>query len=167
MVITGEQSYHAVAPLLKLESADERKQRCQMFVKSRMGDDGFYGMTVGVFARIVDAKDVSAIIEHTSELEMTVSEWYVLQGLRDFIEDYSKKLEALTPKPTTEEKKAANVCMKQTVAEGLLIFAREYFALHSFREAEQVTLGEILIAKKDVYNKTSFQRAYNSIVAKK
>ena len=48
--------------------------------------------------------------------------------------------------------------MPMTFSESLLIFAQNFFGLKSFKEAEKITLGEIIIAKKADYNKSVFQR---------
>lgn len=46
-----------------------------------------------------------------------------------------------------------------TMAEGLLVFARRYFGCRSFSEAERLTLGEWLMAKKDDYNRIAAEQA--------
>ena len=42
--------------------------------------------------------------------------------------------------------------------EAILVFVRDYFGLHSFKDAERITMGEILIAKRATYNREKFQR---------
>ena len=63
----------------------------------------------------------------------------------------------------TDEIRAQKTCLKVSVAEGILLFVREYFSLHSFGEAENLPLSDYLIAKKDNYNKVMAQREYAKI----
>jgi hypothetical protein len=51
--------------------------------------------------------------------------------------------------------------------EGMLVFVRAYFGLKSFGEAENVTIGDYLLAKKDEYNSTIFQRNMAKIQTQK
>ena len=62
---------------------------------------------------------------------------------------------------------AASVCYPVEFGESLLLFSREYFQLHSFKEASNINLADLLIAKKDAYNKAAFERAYTANITKK
>jgi len=167
MRITKETKYFAVEPILRRQTEEWHKEQEVKAVRAVLGDDGYLGLTLGQLSQAIDGKNMGAIVQETDPMKIGVFEWYVLRGFQAFIDDFLQKLEKLTPQQNSAEKRAANACMKQTITEGLLFFVRDYFGLHSFREAERVTLAEILLAKKDTYNKVTFQRVYNEIMSKK
>lgn len=70
-------------------------------------------------------------------------------------------------KETAESRQAARGLPQFNETEGLLVFVREYFGLHNFTEAEEVTLADVFLAKKDAFIKASFERNYNEIIIKK
>lgn len=158
MRINADTRYFAVEPILRTLSTEKVAEIREKAVSSVLGSNGYYGLTLAQLSKLIDNKDATAIVSTTDPLQMTVFEFYTIEGLSAFLEDYIRKLERLIPTPTNEEKAAQSACLKVTTTEGLLLFAREYFNLNSFANAERVTLAELLIAKKDMYNKAIFQR---------
>lgn len=90
-----------------------------------------------------------------------------LDKIGDFVKEFCEKYEALTNKLTAEERKAGEACIETSFRENIIVFTRSYFGLPSFVKAYEITLGEILIAKKDKYNEVAFRQAYNKIELEK
>lgn len=102
--------------------------------------------------------DVSAVgINPTAEL--TVINKYWLDGFRDFVETFAQACKAFTPPQTAEGRRAEDACKHYTVEEGLYVFCQRFFGLHSFAEADNITMREIYIAKKATYNDVVSQMA--------
>lgn len=137
---------------------DSEKQRIEVAAeKLYLGEGGYYSLTLSQFIKLT-ANNISALDSVPLDLG-TVFCVYFLSGLRRFLERYIKMLETYSVKPTEKEKQASASCCKMSVGESLLIFARGYFGLHSFADAEKVTLDELLIAKRDTYNNIVYERA--------
>lgn len=161
MTIDNETLYFTVEPLLRQLPEEEIKRIKEAAPRAIIGRDGYLSLTIADLSRMIDGHDITGIILNAAEpLKLTVFEWYTAEGLRSFLEGYIQKLEALQPPLEPAERAAQKACLTVTTTEGLLCFAREYFGLHSFSEAEGVTLAEILIAKKDSYNKVIYQKAF-------
>lgn len=93
----------------------------------------------------------------------TVLQVYWMKRFSDFIGEFANGLKRLTIKQTEDEKKASSGMLKVAWDEGLLVFIQSFFGLKSFKEAEQITVGEILIAKRASYNQDIFMRNMNKI----
>lgn len=168
MTIDNNTRYFAVEPMLRSLPDEELAKIKEAAPRATIGRDGYLSLTIADLSRLIDGHDVTGIIPNATEpLKLTVFEWYTADGLRGFLEEYIQKLEGLQPPLDPAERAAQRACLKVTTTEGLLCFARDYFGLHSFAEAEAVTLAEVLIAKKDTYNKTVFQKAYAKQMQKK
>lgn len=90
--------------------------------------------------------------------EPTVLQVYWKKRFEKFVEEFAGALKAMTLTQTAEEIQAAEGLLKISWDEAILVFVRDYFGLHSFKDAERITMGEILIAKRAVYNREKFQR---------
>lgn len=119
-----------------------------------LGADGFWGLTIEKFLSI--QKHGIDVIGWKND--GSVYSKYFIDALQKFIDAFTKSLENLTIQPTPQEQNASSGCLKVTFAEGMLTFVRSYFGLHSFREAEQITLADLILAKKDAYNEAVFNR---------
>lgn len=97
----------------------------------------------------------------------TTGEGLWLEIFRNFLNDFGKILERLVIPQTPEQKQASANCLPVEWQEGILVFVRAYFGLKSFAEAENVTIGDYLLAKKDEYNSTIFQRNIAKIQTQK
>lgn len=82
----------------------------------------------------------------------TVLQVMWLKGLQDFSKMYNDQLLRLQPHKDAQEKAAEAACVKVSAAEGMVVFMREYFGLHSFEEAQQKTLLDFMMAKRDRFN---------------
>lgn len=90
--------------------------------------------------------------------EPTVLQVYWKKLFEKFVEEFAATLKAMTLTQTAEEIQAAEGLLKISWDEAILVFVRDYFGLHSFKDAERITMGEILIAKRATYNREKFQR---------
>lgn len=95
--------------------------------------------------------------------EPTVLQVFWLQRLREFTDELARMLQNMQPPHTAIEMQAAAAMQKCTFAESILIFLRTYFSLQSFHDAEKITIGELLIAKKDAYNTAIYQRKISAL----
>lgn len=90
--------------------------------------------------------------------EPTVLQVYWKKRFEKFVEEFAATLKAMTLTQTAEEIQAAEGLLKISWDEAILVFVRDYFGLHSFKDAERITMGEVLIAKRATYNREKFQR---------
>ena len=153
-------------PLYKRLSDEERKRVAAEAAAAFFGKGGYYDMTLGDFVTLIGGNAQGVFPNYGKQL-CTVFEWLSADGLKDFAKQYAETLEKFVPPTDADEQNAQNVCYKMTTAEGLLIFARDYFGLKSFAQAAEITLGDLLIAKKDAYNKIVYQRRLAAIKSKK
>ena len=63
-----------------------------------------------------------------------------------------------TIRQNNDELRAAEGALKISWGEAVLVFVQQFFGLGSFKDAEKITTGEILIAKRAQYNRDLFQR---------
>lgn len=164
MVVTNTTKWAELAILWDSLADGERERLKEVAPTAVIGRDGYYTLTIAQFAQLSERGDLSAIVDAGKEL--TAFEYLTLEGLPEFVERYTTQLLAFVVPMSAEEKRAANACPKVGVIEGLLMFARDWFHLNYYRDAEQVTLAELLLAKKEAYSRAMFQRAYNNIMRK-
>lgn len=96
-----------------------------------------------------------------------IGQYIWIDGFGAYAEKFIKTLEKLRVPQTPEQKQASEVCLSSTLEESILIFVCDYFRLHSFREAERISVNEFLIAKKDAYNTAVYQKKINEITFKR
>lgn len=123
----------------------------------------FNGLTIGQWANCMSGNFACVIADEYERIRGT---WLQAYWVRMFIDEqkgFVERLANLSPKMDADEERAAADLLDSTIVESVLVFARSYFGLHSFKEAEQITLGEVLIAKKAVYNETVFRRRLTKI----
>lgn len=115
----------------------------------------FWSVANGDFSRLGDFKDP------------TVFQVYWLNRFDEFTKEFAETLNKLSIKQTTDEKRAAEGCLKVSWGESVLVFLQKFFGLSSFKEAEKITLGELLIAKRAQYNNDLFSRQISQIQTQK
>lgn len=93
----------------------------------------------------------------------TVLQVYWVKRFNKFVEEITQALKGLTLTPTDEERKASEGLLKVTWGEGILVFLQQWFGLKSYKEAEKITIGELLIAKRAQYNQDLFRRKLSKI----
>ena len=132
----------------------EDKENVLKGAKMRYGD--YYELTIEEFFALLDKN--FAKIELNEKAEITLFQFYWMQYFSAFVDEFTKILKKFEIAPTAKELQYMQGTMPMTFSESLLIFAQNFFGLKSFKEAEKITLGEIIIAKKADYNKSVFQR---------
>lgn len=149
-------------------------QHTEKYLKNAAVDDlkkaaerayvGMYELTFGQFLRISDG-DFSVVLGDMSE--PTVLQVYWAKRFADFQKEFGDALKSTQVQPTPEQTRASNGLPKQTFAESMLTFGRAYFGLHSFREAENLTLGDLIIARRDAYISAMYERRLQRIQMEK
>ena len=140
--------------------SDETKAKIIEASQSVYGS--YYDMPFSQFWSCLNSKDFSFLGSCT-----TVFSVYWLVGFGDFIEDFTKQIQKLSVKPSADELRASSGLLQTSFFENTLVFLQKYFGLSSFVEAERITIGELLIAKRDSYNTERFKRNYSDIMIQK
>lgn len=83
-----------------------------------------------------------------------------------FIEEFLSILDKLNIKETSKERQASVGLPIFQKNEGMLVFTRNYFGLKSFSEAENVTLADFYLAKKDTFARQTFERNMQTIMSR-
>lgn len=111
----------------------------------------FYNCAHGDFSHLTDWKDP------------TVFQVYWCKRFAKFEVEIANALKQLTIPQTQDEIAASSAMLKLDWGESILIFLQQWFNLHSYKEAEQITMGELLIAKRAQYNQDKFKRKLNDL----
>lgn len=93
----------------------------------------------------------------------TVLQVYWYKRFKDFVNEFANTLKKLVIQQTPEETQASQGLIKVSWDEAILVFVQQWFGLKSYKEAEQITIGEILIAKRAAYNRDKFSRQIGKI----
>lgn len=126
--------------------SDKTKAELQRASESLYGK--MYDLTIEQFTAITEERYAEVLGDITRP---TVLQVYWLKRFKEFVTEFTNALKNLQPPKDADEAIASANLPKISPAESMLIFARNYFGLHSFEEASRVTLAEFLIAKRDVY----------------
>lgn len=124
----------------------------------------FYDLTFETFHECADGNYTKVLGDISNP---TVLQVYYIKAFEDFVKEFVEQLGKLQIPPTADEKKAASNLLQVNWDEGMLVFVQRFFGLKSFKEAEQITMGEILIAKRAQYNDDLFRRRLNNIQVQK
>ena len=111
----------------------------------------FYACANGDFSHLGGLDDPTAL------------QVYWIKRFGDFSEEFAKTLSTLQVKPSEDEKRASEGLLRVTWGESMLVFIQRYFGLKSFKEAEKITIGELLIAKRAAYNAETYRRKLSQI----
>lgn len=156
MEINLNAKYERFADVLQFVTDESRKELLQQAAKIRdpysLTLAEFFACCEGDFS-IVNTEKVGGVC------------W--VENFAVFVEEFSKAIKRMTVQQTPEQKQASAACLPVEWQEGMLVFARRYFGLKSFSEAEKVTIADFLIAKKDDYNTTIYERALHKIQTNK
>lgn len=116
----------------------------------------FYACSQGNFSDILG--DIS---------KPTVLQVYWCKRFADFVDEFAKTMQTVTMKPTAEEQRAAQGLLKTDWGENMLVFLQQWFGCKSYKEAEKITIGELIIAKRAQYNQDKFRRQLAKIQTEK
>lgn len=157
MRLSKDTKYKDFAPFEQYLQDGERQRIIDTAARCYLGEGGYYALTISQFVRLC-GNDINALNDLPIDDLSSAYCVYFFQGLMEFLSKYIEQLASLGIQQTPTEQRASSGCLSLSLAEGLLIFARDYFGLRSFAEAEKVTLDELLIAKRDHFNKVTFDR---------
>lgn len=160
MIIDFSKPYSKYIDVLPFVTDESRKALMEQAAKIRDP----YTLTLAEFFACCDGDFVCVVKDQNN---ITTGEGLWLEMFRDFLNDFGKILERLVIPQTPEQKQANANCLPVEWQEGMLVFVRSYFGLKSFGEAENVTIGDYILAKKDEYNSTIFQRNITKIQTQK
>lgn len=161
MLITQETKYKEVADAEKYftpQGVEELKKAAEDVYGS------MYDLTFSTFHACANG-DFSGIFADVKD--PTVLQVYWCKRFADFVQEFAEALQKMQAPQTPDEKKAAKGLLKTDWAEGLLVFLQGFFGLRSFKEAENITVGEILIAKRARFNEDMYRRNLSKIQMQK
>lgn len=156
MRITEKTKYFEIDAIVKLLS-DEEKAKIKTAAEEKFGKmydlefSQFWDCAHGRFEHLGDLKDP------------TVLQVFWIMRFQDFVKEFTEALNKLSLKLTSDEQAASQGLLKVSFFEGVLVFTQQWFGLKSYKEAEKITLGEILIAKRAQYNRDLFHRKLTNI----
>lgn len=156
MRITERTLYATIEPLEKYFRAEMVKdlERCAEAKYGAMYDlefATFWACAGGDFSHLGDMRNP------------TVLQVYWVKRFNKFFEEITQALKSLTLNPTADESKAGQGLLRVTWGECILVFLQQWFGLKSYKEAEKITMGELLIAKRAKYNQDLFRRHLTNI----
>lgn len=153
MTINENTIYADVKSVERYFTADAKEQIIQA---SQRCYKNYQELTIEEFFEIIDKN--YELIEYSEDKPMTLYQYYWLQGFASFVDEFQKILKRFEITPTAKEMQCMQGTLPMTFSESLLVFAQNFFNLKSFGEAEKLTIGDIIIAKKADYNRNIFQR---------
>lgn len=146
---TQYRTFREYEQFLTDESAELLKREAEKHFR------GMYDLTFAEFYACSNG-DFGEILGNTEQ--PTVLQVYWCKRFADFAKELAAELKRMTITPTGDEQRASAGLLKVDWGEAILVFLQKYFGLKSFKEAEQITIGELLIAKRAQYNADKFQR---------
>ena len=118
-----------------------------------------WGLKLKDFFALVQ-NDLSYLgLDDKTAIAGTVRQYVWLTEFRDVSEQVVAILNKYKVPMSDMAKKASEMCLKMDFMESTLVFVRNYFGLKSFEEAENTTLSDFIVAKKDNYNSGMFEYA--------
>jgi len=163
MKVTNSTQWAEIEPFYSVLSDASIEALKERALKVHNIAEGFYSLTIEEFIGITGGD----LEKFDIKVDGTAYEQIFIDELKAFLTDYVEKLASYNIAQTADEQRASRSCVEVSMAEGLLIFTRQYFNLPSFSEAGKLTLADLLIAKKDAYNTAVFQREMQKIQTSK
>lgn len=149
-----------------LENMDEEsKNRLQEYAESVFGSP--WELALKDFFALSEGNLSFIGLEESGYMSASVCQYVWMKDFREVVEQVTNILKRLQVPQSPEAQRASKNCLKMGFKEGVLVFVRKYFGLRSFSEAESVTLGDFIVAKKDEYNGAIFQHSMNEIQKQK
>lgn len=157
MRVTEATKYKTLEPYEKYLTS-KAVQELKQAAERKYG--AMYDLTFAQFHACANG-DFSEILGDTQQ--PTVLQVYWAKRFAEFVEEFAKQLKKMTITQTADETKASQGMLKTNWDEGMLVFLQSFFGLRSFKEAEQITIGEIIIARRAQYNQELFRRNMSAI----
>lgn len=166
MRVTKSTKYAGEFADLEPYISERTKQQLTAAAEKTYG--GMYDLEIGTLWKCMnDDFSFIGIMTEKEYAKRTVYQHYWIKRFNTFCDEFANILKRLTLKQTADEQRASSGLIEVNWCEGLLVFAQSYFGLKSFREAEKVTLGDIVIAKRATYNRELFNRKLAEIQTQK
>lgn len=160
MRITDKTKYALFEPVEKYLT-DEGVANLKRAAEQKFGT--MYDLPFGTFYNCAQGD-----FSHLGDLtKPTVLQVYWCKRFADFATEFANTLQAVTLKPTTDEQRASQGLMKTDWGENMLVFLQQWFGCRSYKEAEQITIGELIIAKRAQYNQDKYRRQLAKIQTEK
>lgn len=150
MIINPNDKYYQYSLLLsKLDEESKNKLRADAEI--------FYGSPWGLALRdflALSKGDLTfiGIANKEEEWNASIRQYIWMQSFTEMAMQVANILKKMQIPQDEDEKTAASYCMTSSVNESVLVFTRKYFGLKNFAEAEEISVSDFIIAKKDEYN---------------
>lgn len=156
--------WDAPAETLMFQWKRVRKKERERLYKVAQGHIGLcYGaLRVGDFFACL-RNDFSVIGVCSTWNDCTVYQYIWAMGFVEYGKAFAKLLGRLVPPMTPDERAAQSACVQVSMEEGILVFLRGYFGLPSFSAAEDLTVNELVMAKRDTYNRAVYETKLRKI----
>lgn len=131
-------------------------------------DFNFWGLTLGDIGQMMEGKVPDGVIELFRIQDISASEFLRRNGAFErFAESFCDIVAQFTIEPSGDEKMASIGLPVFNKHEGFLVFARQHFGLKNYTEAENITLGDFYLAKKESYIQKMFEKNMQSLIKSK
>lgn len=144
---------------------DESKARLEEDANAHYGNP--WELSIRDFFALAE-NDFSYIgLDSAALHKASVRQFVWLKEFHDICAQIVLILKRLQVPESADSKRASAQCLKVTSKESAIVFARRYFGLHSFTEAENITIADFIVARKDEYNRSMYQYCLTEIQRKK
>lgn len=117
----------------------------------------YWSLTIGRYFNLTTREEVLGVAYDNE----SILQHFWLDGLTAFGDEFANVINSLQVPDgmlKSYELAARSARIQVSPLEGALVFCQKYFYLHSFAEAENVTLADYVMALRSEYNSTIYQR---------
>ena len=164
MRITEKTKFSDISTILAVfpEMLTELKEKIKENLPLETFD--YFSMTIREFLELQESKMPSKIEKMLKNKKLTVFEYVkIINTFESGSEQLTKIIEATTVEQTKDEKNASAGLLNLSPEESILDFLRDYFNLHNYEEAQNLTLYEFVIARKNYFNRITFEKNLQQI----
>lgn len=165
MQITKKTKWLKLSPLWALLT-DKQRDEVMNVAEKELGTM-WQLQLIQFFACINGDFKVINLTKETKDEDVTVLQYVWVLRFQEFVTQLTELLEKLVLPETMDSKNASKGLVHLTFEESVYSFCREFFGLHSFNEADTLTMHEYLLARTIQYNKELYQNNMNKIVEKR
>lgn len=148
--------------LILLANMDEEsRKRLEADAELHYGSP--WGLTLRDFFALSEGDLTYIGLAKEEQTQGSVRQYMWMQLFQELVTQVVEILKRLQVPQSDEAKRASEYCLKSSSKESSIVFARKYFGLKSFSEAEEVTISDFIVAKKDDFNAAMFQHVMHEI----
>ena len=140
------------APFVPTLSKEDVRRLKEGAVRDLYGEQGFMAMPIR------DLTDVLQGDNRPLRIDGTVFGQYRYIAAVEWFADFVETLGRLTMQPTPEQAAQAQGCLPSSIDKAIYFFLRSHFGLHSYAEADLLTVADLLLAKEEAYNAAVVER---------